>query len=413
MNFYRLLAPVIEEALRRGWHVECWHDVSGERQHSQKECPQVEAIPTFKNGEPEVLDYENGPEGLQGLLDSGRADVAVTLVCQFLEDHQKDWQRVSATRVALLEPTPADWFGNISHPSHLKKVDLYGLTNEYWREHDIFMLHQCKSHLFGADEEAELRKKIKLVGWPQSDQFQLIDKDSVRSAWGIPDNKKVCAYLNYPIVPMDYSVNGRFFHESGKKKRCELAWKHDTGWRGLWEALAGYSLEDILIELRAFCDRENMFVIGKHRNRDDMLPCEKDFVDHWVTDETLYPHTICQLMSIADISFGWLSMGVRESIRAGCPHVTLDFSGRTEYLFWGEKDTSWLKSTTREGEALNSPPACRFIENYGDLQDSLASLDYNSDEVAVSMQVYRERYIDMPGDDDSSIFCNELEQLIG
>ncbi len=412
MNFYRLVAPVIDEALRRGWTVECWHDISGERQHSSKECPQQEGMPTFRNGAPTVIEYEGGPEGLQQLLDSGRADVAVTLVCQFLEDRQCHWKRSSATKVALLEPTPGDWFGNMKDRSHLEQVDLFGITNSYWLEHNIFMLYQCKGAIFGPAEEALLRERARLVGWPQSDQYDWIDPEEVRKQWGVPAGKKVCAYLNYPIVPVDYSPNGRFFHEADTKERWRLARKYKTGWRGAVEALTGPSLQDVLGELKQYCDREEMYVIGKHRNRDDMLPDEKEFVDHWLTDESLYPHTICQLMSIADISFGWLSMGVRESIRAGCPHVTMDFSGRTEYLFWGEKEISWLKSTTQPGEALNDPPACRFISSLSALKSELREKEPDRKLMEQSMRSYRERYIDLPGNNDSSRFCDELDLLI-
>ena len=30
-NFYRLYAPIVDEALRQGWDVECWHDYSQAR----------------------------------------------------------------------------------------------------------------------------------------------------------------------------------------------------------------------------------------------------------------------------------------------------------------------------------------------------------------------------------------------
>src|SRR5262249_27779899 len=55
-NYYRLLGPVVEEALRRGYDVECWHDWSGPRRGAKSsEFP--DTPPVFAAGTPRVTGY--------------------------------------------------------------------------------------------------------------------------------------------------------------------------------------------------------------------------------------------------------------------------------------------------------------------------------------------------------------------
>lgn len=57
-SYYRVLAPIIDEALRRGWHVECWHDYSQPRSGTKGyQFPAVESAPTFLNGRPVFKPY--------------------------------------------------------------------------------------------------------------------------------------------------------------------------------------------------------------------------------------------------------------------------------------------------------------------------------------------------------------------
>src|SRR5262245_65290519 len=55
-NYYRLLGPVVEEALCRGYDVECWHDWSGPRRGAKSsEFP--DTVPVFAAGAPRVTGY--------------------------------------------------------------------------------------------------------------------------------------------------------------------------------------------------------------------------------------------------------------------------------------------------------------------------------------------------------------------
>ena len=50
-NYYRLLAPVVDAALARGWEVVCFHDYAQPRTGTKGyEFPAVEVAPRFRNG---------------------------------------------------------------------------------------------------------------------------------------------------------------------------------------------------------------------------------------------------------------------------------------------------------------------------------------------------------------------------
>ena len=77
-NFYRLYAPIVDEALRQDWDVECWHDYSQAR-HGQKgyNFPAVESAPRFASGTPTFRTYQGLPD-LRVLQDSTDAVVSLS-----------------------------------------------------------------------------------------------------------------------------------------------------------------------------------------------------------------------------------------------------------------------------------------------------------------------------------------------
>ena len=61
-NFYRLYAPIVDEAIRQRWDVECWHDYSQAR-HGQKgyNFPALESAPRFVHGTLGFRTYRGRP----------------------------------------------------------------------------------------------------------------------------------------------------------------------------------------------------------------------------------------------------------------------------------------------------------------------------------------------------------------
>src|SRR3990172_1663260 len=78
-NFYRLHAPVVDEALRQGWEVECWHDFNQPRTGQKAyNFPSIESAPHFVNGRPRLRAY-HGSKDLRCVLEQNATDAVVSL----------------------------------------------------------------------------------------------------------------------------------------------------------------------------------------------------------------------------------------------------------------------------------------------------------------------------------------------
>src|SRR5262249_26638354 len=69
-NYYRLLGPVIDRALARGWEVDCWQPA----EEALKGSPALErrdAGPVYRHGRPRRRDYRGGSGLGQPLAPSG------------------------------------------------------------------------------------------------------------------------------------------------------------------------------------------------------------------------------------------------------------------------------------------------------------------------------------------------------
>ena len=79
LNFYRIVGPLIDEALRQGWEVECWHDTSQPRDGMKGyQFPSIDACPTFVHGRPTLKTY-HGPSVLEPRLQAEAVDVVVSI----------------------------------------------------------------------------------------------------------------------------------------------------------------------------------------------------------------------------------------------------------------------------------------------------------------------------------------------
>ena len=78
ISHYRILAPVIEEALARGWSVECWHDYEHPKNGSKGyQFPQLDQVPIFKNRQPTVRSFRSEEE-LEKLPVETKTDVVLS-----------------------------------------------------------------------------------------------------------------------------------------------------------------------------------------------------------------------------------------------------------------------------------------------------------------------------------------------
>jgi len=78
-GYYKFYGPVILEALRRGWGVECWHNYSHTRTGTKSYLfPHIEKAPSFGSGAVGLRTYASEEE-LSHLIADSAVDVVVSL----------------------------------------------------------------------------------------------------------------------------------------------------------------------------------------------------------------------------------------------------------------------------------------------------------------------------------------------
>jgi len=76
-NLYRLLGPVVDRALERGWEIECWHDW-GQPRTGPKGSEFPATTPDFRHGRPAVRTFV-GADGVAALCAGARPDAVIAL----------------------------------------------------------------------------------------------------------------------------------------------------------------------------------------------------------------------------------------------------------------------------------------------------------------------------------------------
>ena len=136
-NYYRLLGPVVERALARGWDTECW-EAGGEALKGRRALERRAALPAFRQGRPRRREYaadtdvsrllaEVGPDtvvtlrpppgltpdgrtrwlGLQYTLDiGGMVDAAGRTPFDAIGVHTEHWRARAADSLRILEFAP-------------------------------------------------------------------------------------------------------------------------------------------------------------------------------------------------------------------------------------------------------------------------------------------------------------------
>jgi len=331
INFYRLYGPIVDEALRQGWDVECWHDY-GQAREGQKgyNFPAVESAPRFVSGAPRLRTYQGLPE-LRVLQHS--TDAIVSLSPRPFE---------AATDTSR---SPATWF-MLQHalsnftgygPAGFVNSDRVGLYSEHWTELALEFFREKHLVRPGDGTEQEIEKKARAVGFPEMEAATLVDPREVRRRLGIPADKPVVVMLpySYGFGPSSFRVTHRGQQWSRWGETRSLV-------RQLWSDL------NVIKAVRAFAARNGAHLIVKSRLKRRPLFYTRAVADTHLYDESVYPATILELLRIASACVGFYSTTVHEAAYLGVPYVCLRPSDRdvrgphpVQHVFMDRSKSSW------------------------------------------------------------------------
>ena len=345
---YRVYAPVIEAALARGWKVECWHDYS-QLQTGLKgyQFPSIDSVPAFQNGRPVVKSYR-GKSELRTWLAEMRVDAVI------------GWETAQAA-VDLPLPTPRPfWVGQqysldsfaAYGPDSLLTCDLLTLYSRWWLE---WAGGYFQSEGVVADGDAYVREtepRAAFVGLPEMDAGRLIEPAAVRRRWGIPPHQPVVVLFLFPQgVGRNVFWPQQICAEPSRLKQIFNIVKRGRFeyWPHVWH---GWNDLNVVRALRRFCDRNGAYLLVKSRRKTPVPAYTQALADRCIYDESFYPATVLEALSIASLSVGYYTTSVFESVALGVPHLCLTYASRD----YNGSDSNYFVRfyTPEEGSAFQS-----------------------------------------------------------
>lgn len=304
-NYYRLLAPVVEEALRRGWRVECWHDW-GHPRRGGKASEFPDSVPPAMAPGAEIRTFQ-GVAGLADRLREDPPDVVVSLdppPVGLKTRARWIWLQYSAD--LLFYPTPAGVLDS----------DALATYSAYWAL-------KLDERFRDTGRGAELARRTVPVGMPELDVVRAIDPDEVRRRLGLPPRQPVVLYLPFPLHsnPATFWLRRVFTPSTrlGQAIRIALARRPEY-----WEhARMGWNDRRLVQGVRAFCDRAGAALVMKSRLKDPIPRYARRLADRVLYDPSHYPPTILELLSIASFCVHAYSTAVFEAAYCEVPSLCL------------------------------------------------------------------------------------------
>ena len=322
LSDYRVFGPPIERALERGWRVECWHDYGRPRNGLKgHQFPDVGLCPVFRHGEPDVRPYSSTAD-LAQWIEQGEAAAVISTGTAW-----------SDTAGSILSRRPfwvclqdgLDTFLN-SPIDMVDHCDLLALHSPWWVE----WAASYYARLAGVDDSGACRARLEsrsdFVGRFDLDSADLVDRDEVRRRWEIPADQPVVVLLPFPQgVGRNTFWPRRVFMEPNRARRLLNVVSHGQ-FRYCQKAWGDVHDDSVVTAVRAFCDRNNALLLVKSRAKTPIPAYTQAVADKCVYDDSFYPSTTIEALSIAAACINYYSSGVMEAAALGVPNVCITFN---------------------------------------------------------------------------------------
>jgi hypothetical protein len=306
-NYYRLLGPAVEEGLRRGWRVECWHDWSQPRRGGKSsEFP--DAVPPLRHGTPEIHRFQ----GLDELAVQLRKDSPDVIVA--LDPPRPDVKSATTARWLWLQYSADILFYPTAQP--FLDADVLAIYSSYWAE-------RLDERHRETGQGAAVRARTRPTGMPELDIVRRIDPEEVRHRFGLPADRPIVLYLPFPLRsnPPTFWLRGVFTPSTrlGQAARALLARRMEYG----EDVRRGWNDRRLVEAVRGFCDRAGAALVMKSRLKDPIPRYALKRAERALYDPSHYPPTILELLSVASLCIHAYSTSVFEAAASGVPSLCL------------------------------------------------------------------------------------------
>lgn len=320
LNYYRLLGALIDEGLRQGFRVECWHDYS-QPQTGRRDYlfPAIEKGPAFNHGKPDCRPFR----GISEVSDRCRELGAATVFSLFPPTWYPEFAKPEGTRWYCLQHGQDVFFSNPLRT--MVASDAILIMAPFWIE--FALDHYRSKGPVTAEDEAEFRGKCRLVGFPEADSFHHLDPAAIRRKFGLPPGKKVVLYLPWD-KNVDFGAWSAAFSFPSRPRRFVKSLMANPGF--LRFLLEGWHEFAVFRGLKKWCRRENAVLIVKSRKKSMDGRYISAWADGYHLDLSDYPPTIIELLRISDLCLHYYSFATQEIAAAEVPAICVHMDPFTD-----------------------------------------------------------------------------------
>lgn len=376
--YFRIFGPAINEAIKRGHQVFCFHNYSQSRAGSKGyQFPDINQTPKFQNGPVVSLKFQTDQDIIEKVLENNiQTVISLDFGDQYLSIREK------------LKNKGVFWFSlqngfdtgeisgrNLAVPD---KFFIYSLEFLEW----IF------KYLGKANKE-ELKDKVKPVGFWLCEKQNLQDKAEIKNKWGIPLDKKVVLLLPFPF--------------GSSLKRFWTQWVYGTR---LFSKENDYN---VCKAIRKFCDNNNAYLLVKCRKKDPAKRYLAKMADKIIYDESFYPSTIMECLSVADVCFNFYSTAVIEVVAMGVANVCI----APDVKKWKDIDNMFWRTILEKEKDFFDSPGVSYLKTIPEIINNLPKQTFSDFAFDKQGQVkYLQKFANFNTETASLNIVSEIEKMI-
>ena len=146
----------------------------------------------------------------------------------------------------------------------------------------------------------QIETKTIASGFPQFDSIADFDRQSICKKYGLPGDKKIIVYLPFPWR-VSFSIWSHIIYKPQNKIIKLARLLLHRSWQHRQEVFNCADDLQVANAIRQFADQNNGFFLVKGRLKNKVPSYLEKLADKVVFDESYYPHTTIELMSVADL----------------------------------------------------------------------------------------------------------------
>jgi len=361
-NFYKYLSSIIEEGIIRGHTIECWCDYTQERKGMKGYLfPSFEKSPFFDCGHKNLKFQKITEEkSFEQLLKEKKVKNNVDY---FIGLHQinvkldKSILTYLSGKWCIIMHGIDSFYEVLSLPfvNKYKYKKYFFVYSDYFFQFGLDWINEFypKKTLYFKKEDTEVKPiGSSIIG--NKNKLSNIDKGKLRKKYGISDKKNIVLYLPFTVDEKWHieendaflDAYSRIYYsklKSLKRRKIKISYKeylkvifqNITFIIKIFQHVESrkyflnrWNEPKVFEAVRKFCIKNNLLLVVKPRIKYEVTDYVRNYADIFIIDDEKkqYPSILQELFSIADLTIGYFSLAVLESVSFGVPYLNIESS---------------------------------------------------------------------------------------